>query len=290
MRLPRRLEKLRRIAFWRFAVGRRLPLLWHVGRPNFGDDINPSFFEATVGRSVRFAADRRRPHLLGAGSILERATAASVVCGSGFLERPAATVRPPHRLVAVRGERSLGAFRSPGDVLLGDPLVLVDAFVTPQPKRHRFGIVPHVCSVDRWRGLNAAGRLHLIDPAADPWQVIREIASCEAVLSQSLHGLIVADALGVPNAWITPADTMQGGRFKFDDYFSTLVEPKEAVPEGRHLFERPDACPIAVGRYRYSKADYRAALVRATAAVALEAAARSGVTTRGCAAAHDAAA
>jgi hypothetical protein len=289
MRLPRRLEKLRRIAFWKLAGGRRLPLLWHVGRPNFGDDINPSYFEATTDRGVRFAADRRQPHLLGAGSILERATAASIVCGSGFLERPAGAVPLPRRLVAVRGERSLAAFRSPGDVLLGDPLVLVDAFVTPQSKRHRFGIVPHVCSVDRWRGLNA-GRLHFIDPAADPWHVIREIASCETVLSQSLHGLIVADALGVPNAWITPAATMQGGRFKFDDYFSTLADPKEAVPEGRHLFERPDACPVAVGHYRHSKADYRAALVRAAAELAQDIAGRGQVTTRDCAAARDAAA
>jgi hypothetical protein len=36
-----------------------------------------------------------------------------------------------------------------------------------------------------------------------------------------LHGLIVADSLGIPNAWIESPDLI-GGRFKFDDYYSSL--------------------------------------------------------------------
>ncbi|MFM8735572.1 MAG: polysaccharide pyruvyl transferase family protein [Pirellulales bacterium] len=271
MPLPRRLEKLRRFLRWRCAGGGRLPLFWHVGRPNFGDDVNPTFFERITGRGLRLAVDRDRPHLLGAGSILERSTAASVICGSGFLEPPAGVVRAG-RLVAVRGERSAAAFPRQGDLLLGDPLVLVDGVVEAVPKAHRVGLVPHVTSVARWRGLNAR-HLAIIDPADDPWRVIRAIASCEVVLSQSLHGLIVADALGIPNAWIAPSDAMRGGRFKFDDYFTTLDAPKEMVPEGRHLFDTPERCPVAVGRYRFVKAAYRAALEAAAAALADELAA-----------------
>ena len=268
MPLPRRLEKLRRFLSWRYAGSGRLPLFWHVGRPNFGDDINPTFFERLTGRRMRLATNRDRPHLLGAGSILERATPASVVCGSGFLEPPAGAV-PTRRVVAVRGERSAAAFRGAGDVLVGDPLVLVDGLVPPVQKAHRIGLVPHVTSVARWRSLGGR-KLAIIDPADEPWRVIRAIASCEAVLSQSLHGLIVADALGVPNAWIAPSDAMRGGRFKFDDYFSTLGAAKETVPEGRHLFDAPERCPVAIGHYRFSKAEYRAALVAAATRLAEE--------------------
>ncbi len=199
--------------------------------------------------------------MLGAGSILAHATTASVVCGSGFLEPPEGQLVAAE-FVAVRGELSARAAKVAGDVLLGDPLVLVDTFVTPPPKRHRFGFVPHVTSVGRWRRL--AGRDGtIIDPAWAPWRTIEAIAACEVVLSQSLHGLIVADALGIPNVWITPGAEMRGGRFKFDDYFSTLDRGKPAIPEGRDLFAFPPAVDAEVGRYRFSKPKYLDALAAA---------------------------
>jgi len=259
MSLLNRLEKFRRLARWRFAGGATLPVWWHVGRPNFGDDINPSFFEAIGGRRVRFAADPRRPHLLGAGSILGRATPASIVCGSGLLEPPSGSAGRPGRLVAVRGEKSAEALAAPAETFLGDPLVLVDTLVEPQPTRHPVGIIPHVRSVARWRARAPRGAL-LLDPGLEPWRLIREIAACELILSQSLHGLIVADAFSIPNVWIAPSEAMAGGRFKFDDYFSTLDAPKECVPEAAALASRPDTLPARVGRYRFSKSAYRARL------------------------------
>jgi pyruvyltransferase len=259
-----RIEKLVRFTRWRLAPQHCLPLWWHVGRPNFGDDINPTFFGMVSGQCTRFASDRRRPHLLGAGSILERATPMSIVCGSGLLQPPRCRIRPEPTLVAVRGERSLAAFAPRSDVFLGDPVVLVDAWVARGEVRHRFGLVPHVRSASRWRQLNTRG-LHLIDPGLPPWQVVEEIGACETVLSQSLHGLIVADALGVPNVWIAPSRDMVGDRFKFDDYFSTLDVARECVPESRAVFDAPGSFAAGVGRYRYSKAEYREVLARACA-------------------------
>lgn len=266
MEVLRRFEKLRRFARWRFIPG-RLPVWWHVGRPNFGDDINPGFFRRLAGLSTRFAAYRSQPHVLGAGSILEHAGRVSVVCGAGFLRPPARPMAMPARLVSVRGELSRRAFPQAGDVLLGDPLVLVSEFVSRQQPQHRFGLVPHVLSMDRWRAWNSP-RLRIIDPAASPWSVIREIADCEVVLSQSLHGLIVADALGIPNVWVAPSDDMAGGRFKFDDYFSTLDAAKTPVPETAELFTHPTRYDATVGRYLFSKADYRAVIAAACADVA----------------------
>lgn len=260
-RMLHRLQRLQRLLA--NCVGRpgAIPVWWHVGRPNFGDDINPTFFRRVGERPVRFAIDRDRPHLFGAGSILERATPASIVCGSGLLRPPVGPLADAE-IVAVRGALSLAACRRPEGVWLGDPLVLVDAFAPQTAKRHRFGFVPHVRSTPRWRRLNA-GRRHLIHPGWRPWRVIEEIASCDVVFSQSLHGLIVADALGIPNVWVAPADSMTGGRFKFDDYFSTLDAPREPVAESPDIFGRPEAYPAAVGRYRFSKADYRRVLAGA---------------------------
>ena len=271
MDLRERVEKLRRYLVRRLAAPGALPMWWHVGRPNLGDDVNPTFFGRLAGRAVRFAVDRKRPHLLGAGSILERAAPASIVCGSGFLREPQSVVSATE-FVAVRGELSLAACSRREGVLLGDPLVLIDAFAPPTVKRHRYGFMPHVTSVKHWRGLNARGR-HVIHPGREPWRVIEEIASCEVVVSQSLHGLVVADALGIPNVWIAPSAGMAGGRFKFDDYFSTLDRPKEPVPEGRDVFDHPGRHEAAVGRYRFSKPDYRRALADACRRLAAQLAA-----------------
>jgi hypothetical protein len=264
--LLRRFEKVRRFLRWRFGSPSAPPVFWHVGRPNFGDDINPSFFARLLGRSVRFATDQRRPHVLGAGSILQHATPASVVCGAGLLAPSSRPVRAAE-IVAVRGALSAEACGADAAPLLGDPLVLIDQFVRRPPQRRRFGFVPHVTSVARWRRLTGRD-IAIIDPAWEPWTTVAEIAACEVVVSQSLHGLIVADALGIPNVWVAPSDEMSGGRFKFDDYFSTLDEAKQAVPESRDLFLAPQRLDAAVGRYRFCKQRYREALAAACARVA----------------------
>jgi pyruvyltransferase len=63
--------------------------------------------------------------------------------------------------------------------------------------------------------------LIVIDVQQQPLEVFTKIDSCRYILSSSLHGLIVADSLGIPNAWLDAPDLI-GGRFKFDDYYSAL--------------------------------------------------------------------
>ena len=44
-------------------------------------------------------------------------------------------------------------------------------------------------------------------------------------MSQSLHGLIFADSLLIPNVWLDFGSIHIGGQFKFYDYFSTVGRP-----------------------------------------------------------------
>jgi hypothetical protein len=65
----------------------------------------------------------------------------------------------------------------------------------------------------------------LLDPVAgDPEGLIALAASCQRIVSSSLHGLILADALGIPNMWdpYPPADPGDG--FKYRDYASAYGE------------------------------------------------------------------
>jgi pyruvyltransferase len=61
------------------------------------------------------------------------------------------------------------------------------------------------------------GRLHFIN----------ELASCDYILSSSLHGLILSDAYGIPNKWISISNNLSGREFKFKDYYSTTAHPQE---------------------------------------------------------------
>ena len=252
----RKARKISRHLRARLRPGAHAPLFWHVGTPNFGDDINPAFFEALSGKRLRFANDRRAPHFLGMGSILKSATEASVVLGAGLLE-PAAG-KMPGTVVALRGHLSRRALAIADTIPLGDPMVLVDRLIRPE-RGHDIGFVPHARALPRLRKQVPAG-MHLIDVSRDPWLVLRDIGRCRVILSQSLHGLIAADAFGIPNIWLAPSLEMAGGAFKFHDYFSTLDEGKTAVEITSRLLREPPLHLATVSRYAGNKAEYHAIL------------------------------
>ncbi|MEY4695920.1 MAG: hypothetical protein RIT14_348 [Pseudomonadota bacterium] len=256
----RKLRKMRRYWAARLRPASLPPLFWHIGAPNFGDDINPAFFHALSGQRLRLATRRDTPHFLGMGSILDRATAQSVVLGAGLIS-PDALPPPPGRIIALRGHLTRQALGLADDLPLGDPMVLVDRLLRADPDGST-GFIPHVTQLAQAQSLLPAG-MRLIDVTVDPWQVVRQIAACRRILSQSLHGVIVADALGIPNLWIAPDPAMKGGRFKFDDYFSTMDAPKIAHPLTRDLLQSPPAAEFAVATYRGDKAAYHA-ILRAT--------------------------
>lgn len=55
-----------------------------------------------------------------------------------------------------------------------------------------------------------------ISPGKTPWEVAAEIAVADLVLASSLHGIVLADALGVP---VRPIASLFEPAFKYVDYF-----------------------------------------------------------------------
>lgn len=237
-----------------------IPFFWHVGRPNFGDDINPALFRGIAGGDVRLEIRRDVHHFLGMGSVLSKATGRSIVLGSGFLSDPAGRKVSCRKAVVVRGELSRAALTKADGVLLGDPMVLINLFVPKTARRMgEIGFVPHVSEWRQAERMNLRG-LRIIDPGASPWRVIREIAECGFIFSQSLHGLVVADALEIPNIWISPSEKMAGGRFKFDDYLSTLSAAKHPHPFSRDVLLETPHSVFGIGEYKYCKRQLREAI------------------------------
>lgn len=252
------MQKLRKLTrYWkaRLQPPTALPFFWHIGRPNFGDDMNPGLFGELLGHKVRLISHRNAPHFLGMGSILERANPNSIVLGSGFLSKPDPGLIDGDRVVAVRGALSAEGLRNASNVLLGDPMVLLPE-ISPlrRDPEGPTGLVPHISDVARAREMNLDG-VKIIDPAENPWRVVQLIAGCSRILSQSLHGLIVADALQVPNVWLSPSQEMKGGAFKFEDYYSTLDAPKRPLDFTEQCVVGAGPSIFTVGRYIYDRRD-----------------------------------
>ncbi len=207
---------------------------------NFGDELAATVVEYVTGRPCR-RTSRLRCELTSVGSILDKfvrkkdvlrhrvrriAAPRTCVWGTGLACAPDRVLSADHLdFLAVRGQLTKAAFGLADDIPLGDPALLVGEMVRPQPKRHRIGIVPHESDKDHPFVAKFLARnpdAVFIDVGLPPLEVARRIGACEAIVSSSLHGLIVADALGIPNGRIVLNGRINGGNFKFRDYASGI--------------------------------------------------------------------
>lgn len=208
-----------------------LKLYWSRSKPNFGDAMSPMICERLAGCRVVYAS-RRRCDLVAQGSLLHRFHEWFLhprihVWGTGFIEACRAR-RSRFHYHAVRGRHTAALIQGPTIRTFGDPGLLADVLwpeLKRTAKRYRVGLVPHYEDRADPRTQTLANALRcctVIDVFGDVTEVLRQIAGCECVLSSSLHGLIVADAFGVPNAWIKLSQKIRGGDFKFRDYYSVF--------------------------------------------------------------------
>jgi hypothetical protein len=97
------------------------------------------------------------------------------------------------------------------------------------------GLIPHYVDHDHAilkEIANTSPEICLIDICDEPHSVIRRVSQCDNILSSSLHGLILADSLGIPNRWLGAFGEVIGAGFKFRDYYSAfgLEPPQPLVP------------------------------------------------------------
>ena len=121
------------------------------------------------------------------------------------------------------------------EVLLADPGLLAHRLIggADSSKLFDIGIVPHFEDSHSETVRRLVGRLDgaacLIDVKRRPVDVIADISRCRGILSSSLHGLIVADAMGIPNRRLLLANELCGGDFKYEDYYSSFGEERTPI-------------------------------------------------------------
>lgn len=224
-----------------------LPLFYWADQKNFGDELSASVVEWIAKTPVREQRKSRCARLFAVGSILEHARDGDVVWGSGIHPahydqywRPATygwkrrllfrTAPYDLAILGVRGPLTRDALLFRGNQcpeVFGDPAVLLPLiYPKARASERKLGVIPHYADRHWFDERN----IDYID-VARPWrEVVDEIVRCDAVIASSLHGIIVAEAYGVPAVWLR----MHGseGIMKYLDYYLGT----ERAPKPVHSF------------------------------------------------------
>lgn len=197
------------------------------GRGNFGDVLTPYIIKALTGVDVEHGNDT--DHILMCGSVLNQSNENSIIMGAGFMaENDTFTdAREIHLVRGVLSKSILNQYGLAKNAMVGDPAIILPLLFRPRVKRkYRLGIIPHYVDFE-------AASVHdyrVIDILNPVEQVINEIRECDYIASTSLHGVIVAQAYGIPAAWIKLSDNLGGDELKFRDYIETNAPDMPRYP------------------------------------------------------------
>lgn len=248
---------------------RAIGVYFHKKKHNFGDLLSLLILNhlgKSHGLRFYYEKDMKKARMAGVGSIAQQLTTAftGYLWTTGSLPIRSRTVPPPRlraksRPMALRGPltaRQYGLQRQ--GVVFGDGGLLVSRLLIDADQKEPcrteknfvLGVIPHYVDLPLIRRYwsqwfdRTDYRILLIDVTSpDPKDVLRAIRRCEAVVSSSLHGLVAADALGVPNRQmiIPSSKKILGGAHKFQDYYQGLGLPRAPRP----LRLNADSGPLA---------------------------------------------
>ena len=197
---------------------------WYSEDNNWGDKLNPILIQHISGQNVAYTKKGGHLKYIVVGSILHYADDKSVVWGAGLIS-PKHKPRGYPKIHAVRGpltRKRLIALGHDCPEVYGDPALLYPRYYNPKiEKTHSLGIIPHYKDKEnQW--IKSRKNVKIINIQDDINKVVDDVCSCEVILSSSLHGIIIADAYGIPGYWIKLSDKLVGGNFKFEDYLTSV--------------------------------------------------------------------
>lgn len=199
---------------------------WWTLQPNFGDVITPWLIKKMTGLNA-ILSDRKSPHIFAVGSIASYVTSHSLVWGSGSFGTEGKTqLNPNAKYLAVRGPLTRNKLRINGidcPEVYGDPGLLLPDFYWPLlGKVYEVGVVLRHSESKLFKLFSEIEGVKVISLRSENIEgIVDDMLSCKRILSSSLHGLIVSDAYGIPNAWLETGSP-HGLDFKYYDYFLSV--------------------------------------------------------------------
>lgn len=191
------------------------------GSRNFGDHLSRIVAAAVAAeRGFTFEDEVALPRrLLAIGSILHFAGDGDVVWGSGINGKiPVGSLAARQLDIrAVRGPKTAAVLTDLGFTvpsIHGDPALLVPRYFGarfPVRPERDFVFIPNLHDLARVPPAD-----WLISPLSGWNRCAEAITTAKLVLASSLHGIILAEAFGVPARFVRLSDTEP--QFKYDDY------------------------------------------------------------------------
>jgi pyruvyltransferase len=164
------------------------------------------------------------------GSVMGFTKKDSIVWGSGCIDF-GVIGHKPKEIHSVRGPLTRDELIKRGidcPEVYGDPALLYPLIYNPKiEKKYKWGLIPHYIDYESIEDRETIKHFEnlgfkIIDICKGKNEFIDELLEVEYVLSSSLHGLIAADAYGLPNARVIISNKLIGGDFKFLDYYKSV--------------------------------------------------------------------
>ena len=200
---------------------------------NFGDELNPWLWP----RLLPHFDNSPRSVFIGIGTVLndvapDWVTQADNVIffstGVGYGRSLRVEKQPNWRIYCVRGPLSARRLRLSTQFAITDGAALLRRYFSPVAAADRIyncSYMPHFRHGSPLR-LKAACQqvgIHYIDPASEVEAVIEEISRSKVLISEAMHGAIVADTLRVP--WIPVRTSPKVLIFKWQDWCASVKVP-----------------------------------------------------------------
>tara|TARA_B110000211_G_scaffold9549_1_gene10090 strand:+ start:120 stop:1001 length:882 start_codon:yes stop_codon:yes gene_type:complete len=195
--------------------------------PNFGDELNKYMWDSLV--SPGFFDEDDSKLFLGIGSILWDhfpKEPKKIVMGSGYGGyTPKPDIHDGSWEVAfVRGPRTAADLNLDPSLAITDAAILTHFMSLPKySKSHKISFMPHYESIPRgnWERVCQNAGINYIDPTnPDVISSLAELSKSELLITEAMHGAILADTLRVP--WVALEPILTVHRNKWYDWSESL--------------------------------------------------------------------
>jgi succinoglycan biosynthesis protein ExoV len=208
-----------------------------TGLNNFGDDLNPWLWEKILPGVFDNRADTV---FIGIGTILsvkhlpKAKTKIVFSSGTGYGIPP--KIDDSWKIYCLRGPLSAERLGVSKDLAIADGALLLKKYYKPRGiKKHRISFMPHIrqafdSGISLRNACDALG-FHYIDPQWPVEKVLHSIDETKCLITEAMHGAIVADILRVP--WIPIKTTDNICEFKWQDWCKSMkvhYMPKTVLP------------------------------------------------------------
>lgn len=199
------------------ALGNKIAFYQYNDKGNVGDVISEVILKHFLpDRNLVLVDSKQQGKLCAVGSIMSKVCENDILWGVGCIKANKIYAFRNLTVLAVRGKLTREAIRGVNvPEVYGDPALLLPLIYNPQKEKTvEVGYIPHYIDKPLFEGKD------YIDVAL-PWKdFVDKVVQCKEIVSSSLHGIIIAEAYGIPATWAVYSDGVIGRGLKFKDYLT----------------------------------------------------------------------